>query len=93
VTINQRLAQAAEEATVKPCPWELGEVFSRDGVDYELIAAGTMYALVDSALDGPAAVADVAMRSSRELAKAGSKVGDHIIILRPRPCRRSKLGA
>jgi hypothetical protein len=63
-----------------PSPWALGEVFTRDGVDYELVTAGEI-TLVE--LDhGERAVEKVPGSVLDLLSAAGALVGDHILVLR-----------
>jgi len=63
-------------------PWVLGEVFSRDGVDYELVTAGA----IDS-VEWRKGVEKTSKSVLDLLNAAGALVGDYVPALRPR--RRS----
>jgi hypothetical protein len=64
-----------------PSPWILGEVFTRDGVDYELVTAGEIRVVevergARTIGQAPCSVFDL-------LVDAGALVGDHVLVLRP----------
>ena len=64
-----------------PTPWVLGEVFTRDGVGYELVTAGEIKFVEVDRREGvgekaPCSVLDL-------LSDAGALVGDHVLVLRP----------
>jgi hypothetical protein len=63
-----------------PSPWALGEVFTRDGVEYELVTAGEIKFVE---LDCREGVGDKAPCSVLDLlSDAGALVGDHVLVLR-----------
>ncbi len=63
-----------------PGPWILGEVFTRDGVDYGLVTVGEIKVVEGrgkrAAAKAPCDVLDL-------LRDAGALVGDLILVLRP----------
>ena len=62
-----------------PGPWIPGEVFTRDGVDYELVTVGAIKVVEGRGKRAPArAPCDVLDL----LLDAGALVGDHILVLR-----------
>ena len=63
-------------------PWSLGEVFSRDGVDYELVTAGEIQSVESKRGKKGAAKTDKSVLDL--LSDAGAQVGDHVLVLRPR---------
>jgi len=67
-----------------PSQWALGEVFTRDGVEYELVTAGEIKVVE---LGGGKRAAEKAPKAPRDvhdlLRDAGALVGDHVLVLRP----------
>jgi hypothetical protein len=71
-----------ETATpVPPGPWTLGEVFTRDGVDYELVTGGEIQSVVRDR--GKKATKKARRTVVDLLSDAGTSVGDHVLVLRP----------
>jgi hypothetical protein len=63
-----------------PSPWILGEVFSRDGVDYELFTAGEIKFVELGCGEGAAEKAPCDVLNLPH--DAGALVGDHVLVLR-----------
>ena len=66
-----------------PSPWALGEVFTRDGVDYELVTAGEIKVVELGCNKGAPKKAPKAPCDVLDLLRdAGALVGDHVLVLR-----------
>ena len=63
-----------------PSPWVLGEVFTRDGVDYELVTAGEIKFVEVDCREGVGEKAPCSVLNL--LSAAGALVGDHVLVLR-----------
>ena len=78
-----RLKRPPAASPESPSPWILGEVFTRDGIAYELVTAGEIKLVelgggnraAKKAPKAPCGVLDL-------LRDAGALVGDHVLVLR-----------
>ena len=64
-----------------PSPWILGEVFTRDGVDYELVTSGKIRFI--EVERGARTIGQTPCSVFDLLSDAGARVGDHVLVLRP----------
>ena len=66
-----------------PSQWALGEVFTRDGVEYELVTAGVVKLVELGCSEGAAKKAPKAPRDVLDLLRdAGALDGDYVLVLR-----------
>ena len=77
-----------------PGPWVLGEIFTLDGVDYELVTAGVVKLVELGRSEGAAKKAPKAPCDVLDLLRdAGALDGDYVLVLRRTRDQESRGGA